>query len=67
MEESKETTEELIPSDETSLNEEKLADEDLREELDEEADEESDESSAPKSKAGIIVGVVLLALFALLA
>ncbi len=67
MEESKETTEKLISSDETSLNEEKLADEDLGEELDEEADEESDESSAPKSKAGIIVGVVLLALFVLLA
>ena len=68
MEESKETTEKLISSDETSLNQEKLADEDLREELDEETDEESDdEPSAPKSKAGIIVGVVLLALVALLA
>ncbi len=52
------------PIDESSVEEEELVDEDLSDEADKKPD---DESSSPKSKAGIIVGVVLLAVFALLA
>lgn len=62
MEKPIEKIEEEKPIDESLVDEESV-DEDLRGETEEEANDES----LPKSKAGIIIGSVLLALFALLA
>lgn len=63
MDEPTEKTDEQKAADEISSREEDSVDEDSSDE----DEEESDDETAPKSKAGIIVGVVLLAAFALLA